>query len=198
MTATEAPAYACRCGCGRALADPGRDGYANTCRKRWHDQGRPAGGPRPPRTARREVYEVRLARLETLRDEGLTYAQAAAVMKVTKRMAEHYGKELNRRRRVRAEREAEPLWPARPTGPVVRWEDRAACRGHGDLFFGPDGERLAERQVREAAAASLCMFCPVRPECAASAGRHQPRYGVWAGVTEDRLVREFQREDAVA
>ena len=46
------------------------------------------------------------------------------------------------------------------------WQDRAACKGADVvLFFGPDGERQPERDIRERKAKALCGACPVRMEC---------------------------------
>jgi WhiB family redox-sensing transcriptional regulator len=46
------------------------------------------------------------------------------------------------------------------------WQDKAACHGEDVvLFFGPDGERQPERDIRERKAKSLCAACPVRPDC---------------------------------
>ena len=46
------------------------------------------------------------------------------------------------------------------------WQDEAACRGKEVvLFFGPDGERQPEREIRERKAKAVCAACPVRAEC---------------------------------
>ncbi len=46
------------------------------------------------------------------------------------------------------------------------WQDEAACRGKEVvLFFGPDGERQPEREIRERKAKAVCNACPVRAEC---------------------------------
>ena len=43
------------------------------------------------------------------------------------------------------------------------WQDAAACRGEDLLlFFGPDGERQPERDIRERKAKEICAACPVR------------------------------------
>ena len=45
------------------------------------------------------------------------------------------------------------------------WQDEAACRGEDVvLFFGPDGERQPERDIRERKAKAICASCPVRAE----------------------------------
>ena len=53
-------------------------------------------------------------------------------------------------------------------------EGRAACRDTGVmmLFFGPDRERLAEREIRERKAKVICALCPLRAECLEYALRH--------------------------
>src|SRR6185437_12779087 len=53
-----------------------------------------------------------------------------------------------------------------PPRPNWGWQDAAACRGTDVvLFFGPDGERQPERDIRERKAKALCASCPVRNEC---------------------------------
>jgi WhiB family redox-sensing transcriptional regulator len=65
------------------------------------------------------------------------------------------------------------------------WQDDAACRGKEVvLFFGPDGERQPERDIRERKAKTLCASCPVRTECLAHALDHRIEFGVWGGMTE--------------
>jgi WhiB family transcriptional regulator, redox-sensing transcriptional regulator len=55
------------------------------------------------------------------------------------------------------------------------WQDDAACRGKDTvLFFGPDGERQPERDIRERKAKAVCAACPVRALCRA-APPHAPR-----------------------
>ena len=50
--------------------------------------------------------------------------------------------------------------------PSWGWQDEAACRGREVvLFFGPDGERQPEREIRERKAKAVCAGCPVRAEC---------------------------------
>lgn len=78
------------------------------------------------------------------------------------------------------------------------WHDRAACRGHGDLFFPTaDGERerRAPDRRRVAAAKAICAGCPVRGHCYswAEAGDEWRNGGVWAGLTaKDRGQHELR------
>lgn len=185
MTATtEARVHSCACGCGRPLPLRRRTDHdlAGPCLKRWQRQGCPEGGPRPPQWVRRSSRTERLDRLEELFAAGQSYAQAAGELGLTVRSVEAYAVDLNKRKRERGEALAASLRPAVPLRSAVLWQDRAACRGHGELFFGPEGERLADRQAREAAAVTLCEFCPVRRECEV-AGMAQ-EYGTWGGLTE--------------
>ena len=64
------------------------------------------------------------------------------------------------------------------------WQDAAACRGEDlMLFFGPDGERQPERDIRERKAKQVCASCPVRAACLA-----------WA-LAQARNVRHLGRHD---
>src|ERR1700735_902472 len=66
------------------------------------------------------------------------------------------------------------------------WQDDAACRGEDLLlFFGPDGERQPEREVRERKAKAICMSCPVRSECLNYAVSRPEKYGTWGGLNEE-------------
>ena len=48
-----------------------------------------------------------------------------------------------------------------PPRPNWGWQDAAACRGTDVvLFFGPDGERQPERDIRERKAKALCASLP--------------------------------------
>lgn len=201
MTATtQPPVYTCNCGCGRPLRTARGTwgtGYADPCARRWDRQGRPEGGPLPGRTAKRLIIGARLDRLEALFAQGYTYAQAAAELKVTVRSLENYAKELNQRKREQGAEEGADLRPARPLPAAAHWGDRAACRGHEDLFFGPDGERLAERQAREIKAKLLCGVCPVIAECLDYSRRIGAKDGVWAGISEsDREQEKRDRKNA--
>jgi WhiB family redox-sensing transcriptional regulator len=72
---------------------------------------------------------------------------------------------------------------------------RAVCRDAGVmmLFFGPDGERSAEREIRERKAKAICAVCPIRAECLEYALRHPARYGIWGGLSAEELAAERRR-----
>jgi WhiB family redox-sensing transcriptional regulator len=74
-------------------------------------------------------------------------------------------------------------------------EGRAACRDTGVmmLFSGPDGERPAERVIRERKAKAICAPCPLRAECLEYALRHPTRYGIWGGLSSEELSAEHCR-----
>ncbi len=78
---------------------------------------------------------------------------------------------------------------ALPPRPNWGWQDAAACRGKEVvLFFGPDGERQPEREIRERKAKAVCAACPVRSECLTYAVSRPARSttrdaGVARGVT---------------
>jgi WhiB family transcriptional regulator, redox-sensing transcriptional regulator len=78
--------------------------------------------------------------------------------------------------------------------PSWGWQDRAACHGTDIvLFFGPDGERQPERDVRERKAKALCASCPVRMECLGYAVGRPEKYGTWGGLNEDERSAERRR-----
>src|SRR2546421_24711 len=69
-----------------------------------------------------------------------------------------------------------------PPRPNWGWQDAAACRGKEVvLFFGPDGERQPEREIRERKAKAVCAACPVRAECLTYAVSRPEKYGTWCG-----------------
>lgn len=70
---------------------------------------------------------------------------------------------------------------------VLPWIDEAACRGRGDLFFGPSGERPEQRDKREARARLVCLDCPVLEPCRHWA-RGEREYGFWGGESEEERV----------
>ncbi len=83
-----------------------------------------------------------------------------------------------------------------PDRPVASWgwQDSAACRGEAlSLFFGPDGERQPEREIRERKAKAICAQCPVRQECLDYAVSKPEKYGVWGGLNEDERAAERRR-----
>ena len=74
------------------------------------------------------------------------------------------------------------------------WQDDAACRGKEVvLFFGPDGERQPERDIRERKAKVVCASCPVRAECLGYAVSRPEKYGTWGGLNEDERASERRR-----
>jgi len=69
---------------------------------------------------------------------------------------------------------------ALPPRPNWGWQDAAACRGKEVvLFFGPDGERQPEREIRERKAKAVCAACPVRADLRGLPAR-EVRYLGWA------------------
>ena len=64
------------------------------------------------------------------------------------------------------------------------WMERGICRGDGDLFFPPRGERPQARERREAQARVVCRRCPVLLPCRWYARLHR-EYGFWGGVSEE-------------
>ncbi len=64
------------------------------------------------------------------------------------------------------------------------WQDFAACRGRGSLFFASKSERPQARARREATANRICEACPVLIECRSWAREHC-EYGFWGGESEE-------------
>lgn len=80
------------------------------------------------------------------------------------------------------------------TAPSWAWQDDANCRGEDlVLFFGPDGERQPERDVRERKAKAICSGCPVRNACLNYALERPEKYGTWGGLNEDERASERRR-----
>ncbi|HWG12839.1 MAG TPA: WhiB family transcriptional regulator [Streptosporangiaceae bacterium] len=74
------------------------------------------------------------------------------------------------------------------------WQDRGACRNEDvSLFFGPDGERQPERDIRERKAKAICAACPVRAECLNYALSRPEKYGTWGGLNEEERAAERRR-----
>ncbi len=67
-----------------------------------------------------------------------------------------------------------------------------------ELFFGPDGERQADRERREAMAKNVCADCPVRARCLDHALTAGERYGVWGGLDENERAAETRRRRRAA
>ena len=94
------------------------------------------------------------------------------------------------------------------TRPEWGWQDAASCRGEDlVLFFGPDGERQPEREIREREAKQICMGCLVRTDCLDYAVSRPEKYGVYGGLNEEerrllhraRMARERKaRKDTAA
>jgi WhiB family transcriptional regulator, redox-sensing transcriptional regulator len=83
---------------------------------------------------------------------------------------------------------------AMPPRPSWAWQDAAACRGKDIvLFFGPDGERQPEREIRERKAKMVCASCPVRGECLDYAVSRPEKYGTWGGLNEEERASERRR-----
>jgi WhiB family redox-sensing transcriptional regulator len=208
-TITEAPAYPCRCGtaCGHTMATPAGSGggWSQACRRRWERAGKPASGPpaadsHRPRQIRgsNESVARKMAEFAALRAQGATVLEAAAEMGITDGAAGHYSVKL--REQVREEVMEAPIdWPvpASPLPGVSCWTGKAACRGHQDLFYAPDGpETQRAKEIRDAKAKSLCAACPVRAACRAEAAAGAGKSGTWAGVSEDDRERNKKRRAA--
>jgi len=83
---------------------------------------------------------------------------------------------------------------AMPPRPGWAWRDAGACRGKDIvLFFGPDGERQPEREVRERKAKAVCAACPVRAECLTYAVSRPEKYGTWGGLNEEERASDGRR-----
>ncbi len=83
---------------------------------------------------------------------------------------------------------------AMPPRPSWSWQDVAACRGKDIvLFFGPDGERQPERDVRERKAKSVCAACPVQAECLTYAVSRPEKNGTWGGLNEEERAPDRRR-----
>lgn len=83
--------------------------------------------------------------------------------------------------------------------PSWGWQDDAACKGEDlVLFFGVEGERQAEREIRERKAKQVCVGCPVRQECGDYAVSRPEKYGYWAAMSEDERASERRRRQRQA
>ena len=80
------------------------------------------------------------------------------------------------------------------------WQDDAVCRGEDPvLFFGEDGERQAERSIREEKAKAICAQCPVRAACLDGADARGEKFGVFGGLNpEERTSRRRRMRRANA
>lgn len=82
----------------------------------------------------------------------------------------------------------------------LEWMNDALCIGADeDLFFGPDGERQPERDIRERKANAICRDCPVLSSCDEWAIR-KGEYGTWAARNEDErtVIRRRRKRQAAA
>ena len=76
----------------------------------------------------------------------------------------------------------------------MSWLDGAACAGmDAQLFFGPDGERPQEREMREAKATAVCARCQVRAQCLDYALRNSVKHGMWGELNQEERARERRR-----
>ena len=96
--------------------------------------------------------------------------------------------------RARRARRATPRVPGPRTVPPAL--AGAACKGAGpDLFFGPDAERVTDRQRREDRAKAICAGCPVRRPCLAYALDSGQAFGIWGGADEDERRAMLRRQE---
>lgn len=150
-----------------------------------------AGRPKGPSAK----IQQRMLELAGYLTDGCTVAEAAGKMGLKPGQADYCAELLHQHLLEDAIVNLDDVpTPAQPE-PVIRyWQDRAACRGHGELFFGPDRELRADRLVREAKAASLCRSCPVLAECLDCASRTSA-LGWWGGMseTERKVYRQVRR-----
>lgn len=74
------------------------------------------------------------------------------------------------------------------------WQADAACQGEDlALFFGVDGERQPEREIRERKAKLVCSGCPARNACLDYAISRPEKYGTWGSLNEDERAAERRR-----
>lgn len=73
----------------------------------------------------------------------------------------------------------------------LSWQEQASCAGmETEMFFTPLVDAPG-RQVEELPTIRrMCAACPVQPQCAEHAIKHEA-YGVWAGLTapEREVIR---------
>src|ERR1700733_14307313 len=74
------------------------------------------------------------------------------------------------------------------------WQDAAECRGEDLLlFFGPDGERQPERDIRERKAKEICAVCGVRLRGLNYAVPRAEKCGAGGGQKGDGRAAERRR-----
>jgi WhiB family redox-sensing transcriptional regulator len=90
----------------------------------------------------------------------------------------------------------------KPTTNKVAWMEDAACAGEDIvLFFGEDGERQPERDIRERQAKQVCAVCPVSRDCLDYALTTGQAAGMWGGLNEDErksMARRLARRNRAA
>lgn len=87
-----------------------------------------------------------------------------------------------------------PAWEPSDGRPSHGWQSKAACRGEDlTMFFGADGERQPERDVREAMAKRVCDRCPVRTACLEDAMDNNDKVGVFGGMGPDERAEARRR-----
>lgn len=146
-----------------------------------------------PRGVSAKVQE-RMARMSHLLGEGMSVYDAGEIMGIASSQAEYCAEMIHKHLLDAAIVPPEDLpCPVPPEPGARRWQDKSACRGHGDLFFGPDSEMRADRLVREAKAATLCRVCPVLGECLDWACERREA-GWWGGMNEAERKTYRQRE----
>ena len=75
------------------------------------------------------------------------------------------------------------------------WMDRASCKNEDlTLFFGADGERQPEREVREAKAKRICWGCPVRQRCLEYTLTLGIKHGIFGGLDEGEREKLRRRQ----
>lgn len=77
---------------------------------------------------------------------------------------------------------------------ACEWQERAACRGTDPEIFHP------EKGGSPAAAQRICARCDVREECLLYALKHDERFGIWGGLSENdrRKLRRKARQQVTA
>jgi WhiB family transcriptional regulator, redox-sensing transcriptional regulator len=104
--------------------------------------------------------------------------------------------ERRRERDRLSQRARRALSPPRPGPPPVPRLPGAACRSADpELFFGPESERVADWQRREAEAKAVCAACPVTARCLAYALETRQAYGIWGGAAESERRAMLRQAD---
>ena len=153
-----------------------------------------AGRPKGPSIK----IQQRMTELSGYLTAGLTVAEAAGKMGLKPGQADYCAELLHRHLLEDAIVNLDDVpTPAPPEEFVRYWQDEAACRGHSELFFGPDHEYRPDRLIREAKAATLCRSCPVVAKCLDVAAR-TGAMGWWGGMGEaERKAWRQQRRQVM-